>query len=76
MLTVSGSTFELNYGNYGGGIGNHTMLTVTNSTFAGNKSNSSGGGIYADGTLTVINSTLSQNTAYSPGGQGGSQPVN
>ncbi len=49
----------------GGGIFNSGTLTVTNSTFSGNRATSNGGGIYngAGGTVTVINSTFSGNAA-------------
>src|SRR6476646_5076333 len=58
--TVSGNTASWG----GGGINNHNgTLTVTNSTFSGNRTYHLGGGIYNDGgaTLTVNNSTFSGN---------------
>ncbi|MGN6201663.1 MAG: choice-of-anchor Q domain-containing protein [Solirubrobacterales bacterium] len=79
-VTVSGNTAALN----GGGIsappeGSATpALTITDSTFVGNKVTGGlveglGGGIYVLGDLTLINSTVTGNSAESTAGmvQGG-----
>jgi len=62
-------------GGQGGGIHNDGMLTVTNSTFTGNRSDDNiqggggaGGGIFNDGTLIVANSTFTGNTGPFGGG--------
>jgi len=54
---------------FGGGLYNLGSLTITNSTFSGNKTNY-GGGIFNDnsGTLTITNSTFSGNSANNQGG--------
>jgi hypothetical protein len=52
---------------FGGGIQNNGTLTVTGSTFTGNRANF-GGGIQNSGTLTVTGSTLSGNSAADGGG--------
>ncbi|MFZ0889493.1 MAG: PQQ-binding-like beta-propeller repeat protein [Candidatus Binataceae bacterium] len=50
------------FGRLGGGIANSGTLTVTNSTFSGNRTlGGGGGGIGNGGTLTVTNSTFSGN---------------
>src|SRR5262249_58555579 len=54
---------------FGGGIQNNGALTVTGSTFTGNRANF-GGGIQNSGTLTVTGSTLSGNAAAGGGGVG------
>ncbi len=55
----------------GGGIYNLGALTISNSTFSGNRTAiGSGGGIYNFGALTISNSTFSGNTASSGGGGG------
>src|SRR5262249_39324637 len=54
---------------FGGGIQNNGTLTVTGSTFTGNRANF-GGGIQNNGTLTVTGSTLSGNAAAGGGGVG------
>jgi Tol biopolymer transport system component len=77
-LTVTDSLFTNNQAlvgyegfgplSYGGGIFNASMLTVTNSTFAGNTSEESyGGGIANAGTLAISESTFSRNVVE-PGG--------
>ncbi len=71
--TISGITIEngANLSGGGGGITNLGTLTVSNSTFLGDSSQSApgGGGIQNQGTLTVSNSTFSGNSA--PTGNGG-----
>jgi hypothetical protein len=60
----------------GGGIYNNGNLTVINSTFSGNSTDTpagagiGGGGIYNNGSLTVINSTFSGNSTDTPAGAG------
>ena len=69
-VSLSGLTISNGSGSNlgGGGIYNAGVLTITNSTVSGNKSNDSvhlgggvGGGINNAGTLTVIQSTVSGN---------------
>jgi predicted outer membrane repeat protein len=52
---------------YGGGIHNLGMLTLTNSAVSGNTAYR-GGGIHSNRTLTLTNSTVSGNTASRVGG--------
>lgn len=52
----------------GSGIYNLGTLTITNSTFAGNRAGDRGGGIWNSGTLTVTNSDVSGNDAGDGGG--------
>jgi len=74
-LTVTNSTLISNIADGGSGAGGGISnggggtLTVTNSTFSGNRAGN-GGGIYNDGggTLTVTNGTLSGNTGLYGGG--------
>jgi predicted outer membrane repeat protein len=56
-------------GGEGGGIVDHGLLTLNNSTVIGNRA-SDGGGISTryDGSLTVNNSIVSRNTAHTGGG--------
>jgi hypothetical protein len=87
--TVSGNSATLSAGNLdygqanGGGLyANGTMVTLTNSTVAGNSSTSTftggnglvyayGGGLTSDsGTLTLIGCTISGNTATGDNGDG------
>ena len=69
-VLVTGSTLMQNYTNdpngIGGGIlnGPGAVMTVVNTTLAGNITDYLGGGIYNRGTLTLNNSTLSGNSAY------------
>ena len=78
VLTVSGSVFS---NNIGSGIFNYyipamgtplTKVTITGSTFSGNKSGSGGGILSLGGDVTVNNSTLTNNIAeglqYAAGG--------
>jgi hypothetical protein len=51
----------------GGGIINHGMFTLSNSTVSGNSAGA-GGGIVNSGTLTLTDSTVSGNTAANYGG--------
>ena len=83
-VTVTNSTFRGNaaqyvvgpagFGGNGGGIYNHGMLTVTDSTFedntasAGSQTSGEGGGIYNDGDLFITNSSFHGNSAMSGGG--------
>ena len=71
-LTVSGSTFQMNFAALeGGAIYNGGTLTVSASTFSGNTSNyDPGGAIYNEGTLTVSASTFSGNRAATNGNTG------
>ncbi len=64
-LTIADGSAD--YG--GGGIYNAGTLSLTNSTFSGNRSNVQGGGIYnTGGTVTMSNCTFSGNTALFYGG--------
>ncbi|MDA8184790.1 MAG: IPT/TIG domain-containing protein, partial [Actinomycetota bacterium] len=57
---------------YGGGILNNGIMTVTDSTISGNTSiGPGGGGILNNGFMTVTDSTMSGNTATSGYGGGG-----
>ncbi len=76
IMTISNSTISDNSaigvvpmysGGYGGGIDNSGSLTVSNSTFSGNRS-VYGGGINNSGSLTVSNSTFSKNTVFGDSG--------
>ena len=58
----------------GGGILNDGMLTLENSTIAGNTA-ASGGGISDEGTLTAVNVTIADNTASGGPGSGGGLDV-
>ena len=75
-VTISGLTIEngKNIGDgFGGGIVNHGMLSLTDSTISGNSSSILGGGIYNEGTLTLTNCTVSGNSSFDGGGiDGGS----
>jgi hypothetical protein len=65
VLTLIESTVSANHAPHakGGGIDNHGMLTLTNSTVASNTAGFGGGIMNAGGTLTLTNSTVSGNTA-------------
>ena len=65
-LTVSGLTFHGGYSSTQGGAIYATTVTVTNSTFTGNRSGS-GGAIYAT-TVTATTSTFTDNSASLVGG--------
>jgi hypothetical protein len=71
-LTVSGSTVTGNSASFGGGIVNRPggVVTITNTTIAGNSASSSGGGIFTSGptTLTLAYDTISGNAASGSGG--------
>jgi len=73
-LDIDGCTFDNNTSTeyYGAAlcIGEDTVaVTVNNSTFTGNESNTHGGAIYLHGgTTTITNSTISGNTAGERGG--------
>jgi hypothetical protein len=74
-LTLKNSIISHNQSNGGGGgITNHGILTLFDSTVSDNEVGATenqlggGGGIYNDGTLTLINSTVSDNTAQGDGG--------
>ena len=65
---MNGTTFSRNNANFGGGIGNHGTITVSDSTFAINYAYSGSGGIANGGTLTVSNSVFADNRAHTFGG--------
>jgi hypothetical protein len=53
---------------YGGGILNHSTLTVSGCTVSGNTASNAGGGIANFGTLTVTGGAVSDNSAVNYGG--------
>jgi CSLREA domain-containing protein len=60
---------------YGGGIYNEGTLTITGSTFSGNRSaDMYGGGIYNDGTLTITDSTSLATALFMVVGSGTGTP--
>ena len=67
-LTLNNLTIENGSSVSGGGVYNGGTLTVTNSTFSGNRASSDGGGINNKGTLTVTNTVFSGNRASNGGG--------
>src|SRR4029077_3725147 len=69
-LEISSCTLSGNTATAGAGIYNSPSgaLTVSNSTFFGNRGVEEGGGIQNHGTLTVSNSTFLQNAASDGGG--------
>jgi len=75
-VIVKGSTLKQNSADHplgsGGGIlnGPGAVMTVVNTTLAGNIADYYGGGIYNRGTLTMKNSTLSGNSASASNGGG------
>ena len=63
FVTLTNSTLSNNVGR-GGGINNDSALTISDTTFSGNRTNSSwGGAIHNSGTVTLTNSTFSNNSA-------------
>ena len=64
FIVQNGST---NWPVGGGGISNHSTLTLTNSVVKDNTAETRGGGIYSSGNLILNNSTVSGNTS----GEGG-----
>ncbi len=70
-INITSSIFSENNAGTGGSISNLGTLTVTNSTFSGNRTNgtivSAGGSIYNTGTLAVTSSTFSNNNAFGAG---------
>jgi len=71
-VIVSASALLENRADAGGGISNGGVLTVSNSTFFGNRVGGidGGGGVYSYGTATITNSTLAGNSAGGPNGAG------
>ena len=66
-LTLRGGDLGRQQSLGGGGIHNHGILTITQSTLSDNTA-SYGGGIHNDGILTITQSTLRHNRANSGGG--------
>jgi hypothetical protein len=74
-LTLSKLTIRNGYAQFGGGIYNLGMLTLSHSIISGNHAFIycpkgclvAGGGIYSRGTLTINNSTISGNSAVVTG---------
>ena len=75
-LTLDSLTVANGNSLYGGGVHNHGgTLTITNSTFSGNRASEEGGGVFNGGaasssTLNITNSTFSGNSATNGGGVG------
>lgn len=70
-VTVIGSSFKYNIADYGGAISsNSAHLTVSSSTFVGNKANKCGGAIYTNeyGSLKLYSSKFYKNSAGEYGG--------
>lgn len=73
-FAISDSLFEDNHADYGGGISNHSTVTITNSTFKHNIVTSYGGGLLLNPSVpdeqkaVVQGSTFTNNQA---GGHGG-----
>jgi hypothetical protein len=66
---VAANTTATGFNLFGGGIYNHGVLSILNSTISNNISNGHGGGIYqSSGTLALYNSTISAN--WAPSGSG------
>ena len=63
-VRISGLTIRNAHGNFGGGIFNGGVgtLTIINSALSGNTA-AFGGAVYNGGTLDIVNSTISGNTA-------------
>ena len=63
-VRISGLTIRNAHGNFGGGIFNGGVgtLTIINSALSGNTA-AFGGAVYNGGTLKIVNSTISGNTA-------------
>jgi len=63
-VRISGLTIRNAHGNFGGGIFNGGVgtLTIVNSALSGNTA-AFGGAVYNGGTLNIVNSTISGNTA-------------
>jgi predicted outer membrane repeat protein len=70
-VTIDNSEFRVNSADYGGGIHNSFIgtVTITETLFSGNVATAHGGGIYNDGqgTVTLRHSTLAGNQAASGG---------
>jgi hypothetical protein len=70
-LFVNNSTIDNNMADVGGGIDNlNGMVTITNTTIAGNNSGAGGGGISnrGTGTVTLSNSAIANNISGGCGG--------
>ncbi|MEL7498301.1 MAG: Ig-like domain-containing protein [Planctomycetota bacterium] len=70
-LTITNSLLEGNSAEYGGGVANDLVgtLSKTNVTVSGNNATSGlGGGIFNQGTATLQNVTVTDNTASGAGG--------
>jgi LPXTG-site transpeptidase (sortase) family protein len=70
-LTVSGSSFNGNIANFGGGIYNNSSgtATITGAIISGNSATGGGGGALNGGTMNIISSLFYNNTSgFSAGG--------
>ena len=68
LVELDGLTIANGSSDYGGGIHNSGVLTITNCTLSNNAASADGGGIHNGGTLTVDSSTLRGNSAVGGGG--------
>src|SRR2546421_12155311 len=68
-VRISGLTIRNAHGNFGGGIFNGGVgtLTIINSALSGNTA-AFGGAVYNGGTLDIVNSTISGNAAHEGAG--------
>ena len=68
-LNLDGVVVAGNRASFGGGVNNALsgVLTITNSTIAGNEAAIDGGGIFSRNELTAINVTISANSAVGNG---------
>jgi hypothetical protein len=62
-LTVTGSSFSDNVGNYGAGLMNDGLMSVEHSALSGNQASIQGGGIYNEGMLGVDYGSIDRNSA-------------
>ena len=66
--SLSGLTIADGWSEYGGGIFNGGILTLTDVVLSGNTASEGGGGIDNDGTATLTDATISGNSAFDGGG--------
>jgi predicted outer membrane repeat protein len=66
-MTLTGSTFIGNWGEYGGGVYSSDLAALSGDTFTSNGA-AFGGGLYNQAGTTVGNSTFTDNDAYFGGG--------
>jgi hypothetical protein len=66
--TLAGLTLTNGSNNFGGGLYNDGILTLTDVVVSDNHANIHGGGIFNDGPLTMTNVTITGNAAAGSGG--------